>query len=128
RMRAGSTSEVEPAIKLIGRYALCSSQAFRDFDLGAPRIRDVDDTETRGVRAVPDRSIRLDPRGLKLRHERVDVFHFKTHVVHRAPFRRHLRLVGFSKGDLGAGNIRRIELRAFACSRAEVVDVPLLSR
>src|SRR5207247_7840490 len=104
-----------------------SEPDLRDLDLSAPGIRDVCEPDTGRIGAVPDRAVGLDASGLKFRHERVEVPHLETHVIHRAAFCRRLRHVDLIEGNLSAGNIGSVELSALAWSRAEVLEVRLLS-
>src|SRR5439155_6813933 len=104
------------------------SQAFGDFDLSAPGVRDVYDPETRCVCAVANRRVGFDAGGLKLRHNRVDVPDLEAHVIDRPAFCRGLSLVDLIKGNLRAWNISGLKLSTLASGRAEVLDVPLLSR
>src|ERR1051326_1058859 len=104
------------------------TQAFGDFNLGAPWVGDIYNAESRSIGAVPDRGVGLDACRLKFSDERIDVSDLKTHVVHRAAFRRHLSLIDFIERNLSARNIGGVKLSTLAGRRAEVVDVPFLSR
>src|SRR5262245_36021549 len=77
-------------------------QPLSDLDLGAPGIRDVREPDTGRIGAVTDRAVGFDARGLKFRHECVDIPDFKTHMIHRAAFRRRLRHVDLIERNLCA--------------------------
>src|SRR5579863_1675045 len=92
----------------------CWSQTLRQFDIGAPWVSDVGDSQPGRVRAGADGRFGLNTRAFELFHEVVDVLHFESHVIGRPSLAWHLRHICLAEGNLGAGNAGCIELATFA--------------
>src|SRR5207249_3477976 len=109
-------SQQKMAKAAAGAHATVLMSNHTEFDSAVPKIK-----------AIAARR-RNKPHPFEVGEDTVQRYFKVTEECSQAQrMQRNLRHVGLGERDFRAGNVRRVELSALACSRTEVFDIPLLS-